>query len=232
LGDVLADGHWPYIALLHGLKPLGELKRPGAAKGESKPRWRANATIFTPSHSVRPKVLARWNERFDTIQLVAFANKKDRFTLQITLHDNEPLAMLAGRLPSWSITRIPGLGPIVVPKGRRQVHAKRGAPPTTPRTGRGSLMDERKEERLHESIGFVGLRAQATAVGLLQLCAELVRAGVLDDQAVARIKEAIAKDIALSRPRSVSRDDYERSIRLRLDSLFSGQETIGSGPSD
>jgi hypothetical protein len=42
-------------------------------------------------------------------------------------------------------------------------------------------MDEREEKRVHDSIGLLGLRAQATAVGLLQLSAELRRAGVLDD---------------------------------------------------
>ena len=91
-------------------------------------------------------------------------------------------------------------------------------------------MDEREENRLHDAVSFVGLRAQATAVGLLQLSAELVRAGVLDEAAVTRIKEAIAKDIALSRPRSAVKEDYERSIRERLDGLFGGGQTLGETP--
>ena len=78
-----------------------ELKRPAAAKDEEKPRWRANVTIYTPSHSLRPKALARWNERFDTVQLL-WAGKKDRCTLQITLHDNLPVSALHGRLASLS----------------------------------------------------------------------------------------------------------------------------------
>src|SRR5476649_2247835 len=86
----------------------------------------------------------------------------------------------------------------------------------------GVAMDEREEQRLHENIGFVGLRAHATAVGLLQLSAELVRAGVLSDEAVGRIKEAIAKDLALSRPPSASKQEHETTIRRRLDALFSG----------
>jgi hypothetical protein len=97
---------------------------------------------------------------------------------------------------------------------------------------KGSSMQETNERRLHDSVEFVGLRAQATAVGLLQLCAQLVRVGVLDEHAVTVIKDAIAKDIVLTRPRSASRDDYERSIRERLDSLFSGQEAVGTGQSD
>jgi|GEM_PF-2780627 len=76
-----------------------ELKRPAAARGAEKPRWRANVTVYTPSHSVRAKVLTRWNERFDYVQLL-WAGKKDRFTLQITLHDNLPLSSLHGRLAS------------------------------------------------------------------------------------------------------------------------------------
>ena len=93
-------------------------------------------------------------------------------------------------------------------------------------------MEELNERRLHDSIEFVGLRAQATAVGFLQLCAQLVRVGVLDEEGVTIIKDAIAKDIVLTRPRSASRDEYERSIRERLDSLFSGEEAVGSGQPD
>ena len=74
-----------------------ELARPGAPKGSAKPRWRANATVYTPSHSLRPKVLARWNDQIEAVQLV-WSGKKDQLTLQITLHDNEPLPSLFGRL--------------------------------------------------------------------------------------------------------------------------------------
>ena len=38
-----------------------------------------------------------------------------------------------------------------------------------------------------------------TAVGFVQLCAELLKAGVIDDPAVSRIKDAIAKDIIVTR---------------------------------
>jgi len=89
-------------------------------------------------------------------------------------------------------------------------------------------MDDCEDIKLHDAIGFVGLRAQATAVGLLQLCAELVRAGVIDEAAIGRIKDAIARDIVLSRPRSAPREAYERDIRRRLDGLFGGQESVGA----
>jgi hypothetical protein len=91
-------------------------------------------------------------------------------------------------------------------------------------------MDEIEAARLHESLDFVGLRAHATAVGLIQLTAELVRAGVLQDEAVARIKAAIIRDIVLTRPRSISREEFERSIRERVDRLFTGHETLGAEP--
>ena len=76
-----------------------ELARPGAPKGSAKPRWRANAAVYTPSHSLRPKVLARWNNQVESVQLL-WLDRKDQVTLQITLADNEPLPHLAGRLVS------------------------------------------------------------------------------------------------------------------------------------
>ena len=87
-------------------------------------------------------------------------------------------------------------------------------------------MDEREEKRLHDSIGLVGLRAHATAVGLLQLSSELRRAGVLDDDAITRVKEAIIKDLSLSRPPNRSKQDFEDATRRRLDALFAGEETL------
>lgn len=81
-------------------------------------------------------------------------------------------------------------------------------------------MDNTEQRRLHQDLGFLGLRAPATAAGLLQLTTELVRAGVLDHEAVDRIKDAIARDLVLSRPRNAWRSDFESSIRHRLDLLF------------
>jgi hypothetical protein len=91
-------------------------------------------------------------------------------------------------------------------------------------------MDDRDERRVHDDIGLVGLRAQATAVGLLQLCSELARAGLLDDGALARIKSAIAKDLALSRPHSMSAVDFESWVHARLDGLFLHLLTTGEAP--
>lgn len=81
-------------------------------------------------------------------------------------------------------------------------------------------MERRETRQLHDTVGFIGLRAQATAVGLLQLTTELVRAGVLDEGAIGRIKEAILADLSLSRPRSRARIEYEAMLRTRLDALI------------
>lgn len=87
-------------------------------------------------------------------------------------------------------------------------------------------MDQRAEEHLHDEVALVGLRAHATAVGLLKLTSELVRAGVLDEAAVTRIKEAIVKELSLTRSRSSSKEEFERSTRKRLDALFAGEAHV------
>jgi hypothetical protein len=85
-----------------------------------------------------------------------------------------------------------------------------------------------EQKRLHFELSNVGLRAQATATGLVQLCIELQRVGVLQDDAVSRIKSAIADEIAFNAPRSVKGDEHRRHIGRRLDSLFSGNAKVGS----
>ncbi len=91
-------------------------------------------------------------------------------------------------------------------------------------------MDDREEKRIHDSVSLVGLRAHATAVGFLTLARELVRAGVLDEAAVERIKDAIVKELSLTRGRSTSAEEFERTTRHRLDGLFAGQESVGETP--
>lgn len=75
---------------------------------------------------------------------------------------------------------------------------------------------------LHETLEFIGLRAQATTVGLLQLCAELARVSVLDDAAMERIKEAIFREITVTHPRGYNRAEFEETLRKRLDAIFPG----------
>lgn len=83
------------------------------------------------------------------------------------------------------------------------------------------------QRKLHFDLTNVGLRAHATAVGLVQLSIELQRARLLDDAAIERIKEAIADEVSLSAPRSISAQEYRKDIKARLDRLFAGGQEIG-----
>jgi hypothetical protein len=78
--------------------------------------------------------------------------------------------------------------------------------------------------KLHGTIDFIGLRAHATSVGLIQLCSELMKAGVLDGQAVQRIKDAIQREIVISNPRGNARGGFEQSLKERLDAIFPRSE--------
>jgi hypothetical protein len=84
-----------------------------------------------------------------------------------------------------------------------------------------------EDKKLHDAIELIGMRAQATTVGLIQLSVELNRAGVLDDAAIGRIKEAIAKEICLTAPKSVPQQNFGENVRKRLDRLFAGEESLG-----
>jgi len=84
-------------------------------------------------------------------------------------------------------------------------------------------MDQGQTEQareLHRTLEFIGLRAQATTVGMLQLCAELVRAGSLPVDAIERIKQSIFREIAVNQPRGYNRAEFERTLKQRLDSIF------------
>lgn len=85
-----------------------------------------------------------------------------------------------------------------------------------------------KQKKLHFDLTNVGLRSQATAVGLVQLCCELRRANVLDDAAIDRIKDAIADQISVAVPRAMASESYRRDIGARLDRLFAGEMEVGS----
>lgn len=89
-----------------------------------------------------------------------------------------------------------------------------------------------EDKRLHDTIDLVGMRAQATTVGLIQLSVELRRAGVLDEHAIGRIKDSIAKEICLNRPKSISEEHFRDSLQCRLDRLFAGEEQVGEARSE
>ena len=84
-------------------------------------------------------------------------------------------------------------------------------------------------KKLHYDLTNVGLRAQATAAGLVQLCVELRRVDVIDDQALERIKTAIADEILVCAPRPIVNQTYRQDVRNRLDRLFKGEERVGTG---
>ena len=72
-----------------------------------------------------------------------------------------------------------------------------------------------KQKRLHFDVTNVGLRAQATAVGLVQLCIELHNANILSDLALQRIKDAIADEVSIAAPRRTAIQNFRREIRER-----------------
>jgi len=75
-------------------------------------------------------------------------------------------------------------------------------------------------QRTQLALDSIGMRQRGTAVGLLQLCKELLDAGVLGQDAVARIREAIVADVALTCPRTVQVSEYQDIVRARLDSIL------------
>jgi hypothetical protein len=81
--------------------------------------------------------------------------------------------------------------------------------------------------RLNFDLTNVGLRAQATAAGFVQLCKELRAVGVIDDYAVSRIKDVVADNITLNCPRKVNRADYRQEVSQRLEAIFEGQQRVG-----
>jgi hypothetical protein len=89
-----------------------------------------------------------------------------------------------------------------------------------------------EDKRLHDAIDLIGMRAQATTVGLIQLSIELKRAGVLDEAAVNRIKDAIAKEICLSRPKSIPQEHFRETLAKRLDRLFAGESLVGEATAE
>lgn len=84
-----------------------------------------------------------------------------------------------------------------------------------------------KQKKMHYDIMNVGLRAQATAVGFVQLCIELREADVLSDGALERVKDAIADELSVAPPRRIAMRDHRNEIKARLDRLFRGEQKVG-----
>lgn len=73
----------------------------------------------------------------------------------------------------------------------------------------------------HRTLDFVGLRAHATAVGLIQLCEELLNAGILSADGLDRIKDAICSELAVGKRARVSdQREFDDMLRRRIDAVF------------
>lgn len=84
-------------------------------------------------------------------------------------------------------------------------------------------------ERIHANLEAIGIRASGTAIGLFQLLKELRDAGVLGQDAIGRIREAIITDLAATRPRSQTLAEYQTRVRERMDTLLPlDQEPVGT----
>ncbi|MBR2171141.1 hypothetical protein [Sphingopyxis sp.] len=81
-------------------------------------------------------------------------------------------------------------------------------------------IDAAARER-HQTLDLIGLRAHATAVGLIQLCEELLNAGVLSAAGLDRIKDAICSELTVAKRARVSRQwDFDDTLRQRIDAVF------------
>ena len=84
------------------------------------------------------------------------------------------------------------------------------------------MTDRAERERAHTDVGLAGFRAHATAIGLIQLIHELQAAGVLNGEAVGRVRAAIIDDLSLSKPLHADEADFRDRLRSRLDRLLQG----------
>lgn len=72
--------------------------------------------------------------------------------------------------------------------------------------------------------------SQSAAAGLIQLCAELHRSGLLTDDAMERIKNAIIHELTDRAPRSITKHAFRSDIHNRLDKVLSGCERMAHLP--
>ncbi|AMU95434.1 MULTISPECIES: hypothetical protein [Sphingopyxis] len=73
----------------------------------------------------------------------------------------------------------------------------------------------------HRALDFIGLRAHATTVGLIQLCEELLNSGVLSPEGLERIKGAIRTELTVSSNARISNHAaFDDTLRRRIDAIF------------
>ena len=81
-------------------------------------------------------------------------------------------------------------------------------------------MTDSVDRHMHSELNLLGFRSRAAVVGLLQLTKELRQAGVLDDAATDRVRDADVDELASMRPRLASSPELRESLRNRLDALI------------
>jgi len=82
-----------------------------------------------------------------------------------------------------------------------------------------SRCDAEARER-HRTLDFIGLRAHATTVGLIQLCEELLNAGILTPDGLERIKGAIRSELTVCNARISNQPTFDDTLKRRLDAIF------------
>ncbi|WP_294193020.1 hypothetical protein [uncultured Sphingomonas sp.] len=84
-----------------------------------------------------------------------------------------------------------------------------------------------KQKQLHHDVTNVGLRAQATAVGLIQLCIELRKTNALSEEGLGNVKKAIADELLIGPYRRSCSRDQRRDLEMRIDRIFAGEQKVG-----
>ena len=66
-----------------------ELARSPSAPENSKPKWVIRIRLYTPSHTISPKILNFWNNAMDRVKLI-HVGKKNELLLELTIDDSVP----------------------------------------------------------------------------------------------------------------------------------------------
>jgi AbiV family abortive infection protein len=64
-----------------------EIARQANPAEEAKPRWTMKIRLHTASHSIRPSALKYWNDRIESVKLLAVPSKKQELLMQIEISD-------------------------------------------------------------------------------------------------------------------------------------------------
>ena len=99
--------------------------------------------------------------------------------------------------------------------------------PTGSRRGSTEMAIRDETRRTHCDLSLAGLRAEATATGLIQLMRELRGSGSLAPDAVGRTRDRVVDDLTLSCPIGAKEDAFRDDLRRRLDHLLEDDASEG-----